>query len=359
MSKTICVLNLGSTSSKVAIFEDNVEMYSETIRHDPQMLARTRRPVDQMEFRRNSILSAVHQAGYHFASFDAICSRAGVLRPIESGTYTIDYSVMADVLDPEVGGRGPHGLGILIANEISMKYDIPGYFCDPVSTDELKDIARITGFKGMERKSHFHALNQKAVARRCAEEIGKPYEELNLIGVHLGGGTSVVAHEKGKCIEIHNCTEEGAFSMDRCGNLPTSQVVNYCFSGTDKDEVRHKLGREGGVFSYLGTSDMREVEQRMKDGDKEAKEIYEAFAYQHSKCIGEMAAALRFDVDGIFITGGIAHRESMIDLIKGYVGKLAPIYVFPGEEEMKSLAEGALRVLNGEEKAHKYQPKYL
>ena len=355
----IFVLNLGSTSSKIAIFEDDQEKFSKTINHDPQMLARTRRPVDQMEMRRNALYEAVHKAGYHFANFDAICSRAGVLRPIESGTYTVDYSVMADVLDPEVGGRGPHGLGLLIANEISMKYDIPAFFCDPVSTDELRPVARISGVKGMERRSNFHALNQKAVARRCAEVIGKPYEELNLIGVHLGGGTSVVAHEKGRCVEIHNCTEEGAFSMDRPGNLPTTQIVNYCFSGVSKEDVRLALGRQGGVYSYLGTSDMRNVEQRVKDGDQEAKLIYEAFAYQHCKCIGEMAAALRFDVDGIFITGGIAHRESMIELIKGYVGKLAPIYVFPGEEEMKSLAMGALRVLNGETEALQYRPQYF
>ena len=206
----------------------------------------------------------------------------------------------------------------------------------------------------MERISRFHALNHKAVARKCAKEIGKPYEELNLIGIHLGGGTSVAAHEKGRCIEIHDCSEEGAFSMDRGGHLPTNQLVDYCFKIGNISDVKFALKREAGVVSYLGTTDMRDVEAMVDSGNEEAALIFDAFAYQHAKCVGEMAAAMCFDVDGIFITGGIAYSDKMVKKLSHYIEKLAPIYVFPGEEEMQSLAEGALRVLNGETEAGTY-----
>lgn len=349
----ILVLNLGSTSSKVAVFENDQEKFSETIRHDAELLAKAKMPAEQFDFRKDGILNAVTAAGYDLKDFGAVCSRAGLLKPIASGTYVIDENVKHDAQDIEIGGRQPHGLGLVIADALAKEYGIPAYFCDPVSTDELTDVARVSGFKGMERISRFHALNQKAVARQCAAQIGKPYEELNLIGVHLGGGTSVAAHKGGRCVEIHDCSEEGAFSMDRSGHLPTNQLVDYCFSGKDKSDIKFTLKREGGVFSYLGTSDMREVEERMNE-DAEAKLIFEAFAYQHAKCIGEMAAAMSFKVDGIFLTGGIAYSKVMVDLLKGYIGDLAPVYEFPGEEEMKSLAVGALRVLNGEIVAKTY-----
>ena len=302
----ILTLNMGSTSSKVAVYEDDQEKFSETVRHDADLLAKTKMPADQLEFRKENIFSAIENAGYKFTDFDAVCSRAGLIRPIESGTYIINDNAISDALDPELGGRQPHGLGMVIAKSIRDEYGIPAFFCDPVSTDEFTDVARVSGFKGMERISRFHALNQKAVARKCAETIGKPYEELNLIGIHLGGGTSVAAHEKGRCVEIHDCSEEGAFSMDRSGHLPTNQLVDYCFSGKSKSDIKYTLKREGGVFSYLGTSDMREVEALMDAGNEEAELIFRAFAYQHAKCVGEMAAAMCFDVNGIFITGGIA-----------------------------------------------------
>ena len=351
----ILTLNLGSTSSKVAVFEDDIEKFSETVRHDAELLSAHKMPKDQFDFRKDNIFSAIEKAGYRLSDFDAVCSRAGLIKPVESGTYIVNDNAVRDAQDLDLGGRQPHGLGMVIAKAISDEYGMPAYFCDPVSTDELKDVARVTGFKGMERISRFHALNQKAVARKCAEAIGRPYEELNLIGIHLGGGTSVAAHERGKCVEIHDCTEEGAFSMDRAGNLPTNQLVDYCFSGRSLSDVKFTFKREGGVFSYLGTSDMRDVEAMAKDGNAEAKLILEAFAYQHAKCVGEMAAAMRFKVDGVFITGGIAYSESMVSMIRGYIEDLAPIYIFPGEEEMRSLAEGALRVLNGEVEAKEYK----
>lgn len=352
----LLTLNLGSTSSKVAVFEDAKEKFNETVRHDMELLMKSSAPIDQLDIRRENIFSAIENAGFKFSDFDAVCSRAGLIRPVESGTYLVNDSAIRDALDPEFGGRQPHGLGMVIAKEISEEYGIPAYFCDPVSTDELPDVARVTGFKGMERISRFHALNHKAVARKCADAIGKPYEELNLIGIHLGGGTSVAAHEKGRCIEVHDCTEEGAFSMDRCGHLPTNQIVDYCFSGRDITDIKNTIKREGGIYSYLGTSDMREVEAMADSGNEEAALLFDAFAYQHAKCVGEMAAAMCFEVDGIFITGGIAYSDKMVNKIKHYIGKLAPVYIFPGEEEMQSLAEGAMRVLRGECEAKKYEP---
>ena len=350
----ILTLNLGSTSSKVAIFEDETEQYSETVRHDAALLAQAKMPAEQLGFRKENIYAAIEKAGYHFTDFDAVCSRAGLIKPIESGTYVIDDNVIRDAQDIELGGRQPHGLGLVIAKAIHDEFGVPAFFCDPVSTDEFTEVARVTGFEGMERISRFHALNQKAVARKCAAAIGKPYEELNLVGIHLGGGTSVAAHQHGRCVEIHDCSEEGAFSMDRSGNLPTNQLVDYCFSGRSKSDIKFTLKREGGVFSYLGTSDMLEVENRALAGDAKAKLIYDAFAYQHVKCAGEMAAVMRFKVDAFFITGGIAYSKLMVEKISSYLEDLAPVYVFPGEEEMRSLAEGALRVLRKETEAKIY-----
>lgn len=354
----ILVLNLGSTSSKVAVFEDETEKFSKTVRHDAELLAQSKMPADQLSFRRQNIFDAITDAGYALGDFDAVCARGGVLKEVESGTYAIDDNVIRDAQDIELGGRQPHGLGLVIAKTLHDEYGVPAYFCDPVSTDELPDVAKVTGFKGMERISRFHALNQKAVARKCAAALGKKYEDVRLIGVHLGGGTAVVAHDHGKCVEIHDCAEEEAFAMDRAGGLPTFQLVDYAYKafqeGKTASDVKFVLKRQAGVFSYLGTSDMMEVQKRIDEGDEYAKLIFDAFAYQHAKCIGQCAAVLHFKVDAIFLTGGIAHSREMCDAIESYIGDFAPVYEFPGEEEMQSLALGALRVLRGEEAVKVY-----
>lgn len=351
----ILVFNFGSTSSKVAIFNDEKCEFEKTIRHDSDTLKRFALPQEQYELRKKIVIEEIEKAGYSFDSFDAICSRAGLLRPTPSGTYKINDRAIEDVKDIEIGGRQPHGLGIRLADEISKKYNIPAYFCDPVSTDELTDVARVSGMKGMERKSQFHALNQKAVAIKTAKAIGKPYEELNLIGVHLGGGTSVAAHCKGLCIDISDCSAEDAFALDRAGGLPVPQVVDWCFSGESKADIKMKLRREAGLYSYLGTTDFREVVKRVHDGDEEAKLIYDALVYQHVKAIGGLAAIMKFDIDAIFFTGGMAFDEEFINEFKKYIGKIAPIYIFPGEDEMMSLANGAIRVLKGETEVKEYR----
>jgi len=351
----VLIFNFGSTSSKVAVFEDETEKFSETIRHDPELLASFALPQDQFEMRKEAVFEALDKAGYDLSKFDAVCSRAGLLSPIPSGTYKINDKAIEDVMDIEIGGRQPHGLGIRVADAISKEFGIPAYFCDPVSTDEMQDVARVTGFKGMTRKSQFHALNQKAVARKAAADLGKKYNEVNLIGVHLGGGTSVAAHVKGQCIDISDCSEEDAFALDRSGGLPVTQVVDLCFEGQSKADIKMMLRRAGGLSSYLDTTDFREVCKRVDEGDKEAKLIYDALVYQHVKTIGAFAAIMGFDVDGIFFTGGMAYDEGFMKAFKSYnIEKIAPVFIYPGEEEMLALAQGALRVLNGEEEAKEY-----
>lgn len=344
----ILVINLGSTSSKIAVYDGDREVFAKTAAHQAEALKAYRTDGAQLEFRKQVIFEMLSRAGFELSQFSAVCSRGGPLGPVESGTYRIDKAALKDALNPDIGGRHPSCLGVVIAYDISEKYNIPAYFVDPVSTDELIEEARVTGLKGMERISMFHALNQKAAARRAAAMLHKPYEDLNLIGVHMGGGVSVAAHRKGRVIDNYNVIDEGCFSMDRGGSLPTTDIVNLCFSGADKQAIKKMLGSEAGVYSYLKTKDFKEVEARVKSGDTKAARIFNAMVYQHVKCIGAMAAAMHFEVDAVFLTGGIAYSAMMCGALKAYIDKLAPVIELPGENEMKSLAEGVMRVMRGE-----------
>lgn len=343
----ILVINPGATSTKIAVYEDETEVFSASLSHAPEELSGFSRVVDQLPLRERLVRSALQNAGYATASFDAVCSRGGLVRHIPSGTYAIDDQVIHDIYHPPFGEHAS-SLGPLIAHSIAAEAQLPAYLVDPVSVDELQPLARVTGLDGMERESFFHALNQKAVARKAALDLGKPYESLNLIVVHMGGGVSVAAHEKGRVVDVYNVKDEGSFSLDRAGGLPVNALVNLCYSGITKQDLKRKLSFEAGVFSYLGTRDFREVEKRMLEGDEKATLVYHAMAYQHAKDIGAMAAVLRYDVDAILFTGGIANSERFCAEIAGYVGKIAPIHRYPGEEEMRALALGALRVLRGE-----------
>jgi butyrate kinase len=343
----ILIINPGATSTKIAVYDDESEAFSATLWHAPEDLSGFLRIVDQLPLREGIVRTELAQAGYAAASFDAVCSRGGLIRHIPSGTYAIDDQVIHDIYNPPFGEHAS-SLGPLIARSIANEAQIPAYLVDPPSVDELQPIARISGLKGMERESFFHALNQKAVARKAAADIGKPYEALNLIGVHMGGGVSVAAHEKGRVVDVFNVRDEGSFSLDRPGSLPVNALINLCYSGVKKQDVKYQLSFEAGVFSYLGTRDFREVERRMIEGDTDATKVFRAMAYQHAKDIGAMAAVLRFAVDAILLTGGIAYSDLFCEEITGYVGKTAPVLRYPGEEEMRSLALGALRVLRGE-----------
>lgn len=350
----ILVINPGATSTKIAVYDEDKELMRVGIDHDAAEMDKYDRIVDQMPFRRDIILKTLEEKGYKLEDFDAVCGRGGLLKHIQSGTYKVNDAVINDIKNPLYGEHAAN-LGSYISKELADRVGIPAFFVDPVSVDELDDVARYSGLKGIERQSFFHALNQKAVARKAAANIGKPYEELNMIIVHLGGGVSVAAHKKGQVVDVFNVKDDGSMGMDRGGGIPVNALVNLCYSGKSKTEVKKMLGHEAGVFSYTGTKDFRTVENNAFDkDDKECLGAFRAIAYQLAKDIGSMAAVLHCDVDAIAFTGGMAYSDRFCEEIGSYVNKIAPIMRFPGEEEMKALADGALRALhNGDYKTYK------
>ena len=349
----VLIINPGATSTKIAVFEEDRQLFKLGIDHSAEELDRFEKVIDQADYRKNAILTAVAEAGFQLTDFDAVCGRGGLYRPIPSGTYAVNDKVMADV-EAAPYGEHPSNLGAYLAKKIGDMVGIPAFFVDPVCVDELTDVAHYTGFAEFRRLCQFHALNQKSIGRKAAKELGKKYEEANLIVCHLGGGVSVAAHDHGRVVDVFNVKDEGAMGMDRGGALPVNQLINYCYSGKSKDEVKKILGRRAGMFSYLGTTDFRVICAKVVEGDPKYVEAYQALVYQLSKDIGAMAAVLKFQVDAIVYTGGMAYEQFFCDDITDYVGKLAPVIRLPGEEEMRSLAEGALRVLHGEQEAAVY-----
>ena len=349
----VLIINPGATSTKIAVFEEDRQLFKLGIDHSAEELDRFEKVIDQADYRKNAILTAVAEAGFQLTDFDAVCGRGGLYRPIPSGTYAVNDKVMADV-EAAPYGEHPSNLGAYLAKKIGDMVGIPAFFVDPVCVDELTDVAHYSGFAEFRRLCQFHALNQKSIGRKAAKELGKKYEEANLIVCHLGGGVSVAAHDHGRVVDVFNVKDEGAMGMDRGGALPVNQLINYCYSGKSKDEVKKILGRRSGMFSYLGTTDFRVICAKVVEGDPKYVEAYQALVYQLSKDIGAMAAVLKFQVDAIVYTGGMAYEQFFCDDITDYVGKLAPVIRLPGEEEMRSLAEGALRVLHGEQEAAVY-----
>ena len=298
-------------------------------------------------------MDAVAESGYQLSDFDAVCGRGGLYRAIPSGTYAVSDAVMRDV-EQAPYGEHPSNLGAYLAKKLGDMVGIPAFFVDPVCVDEMTEVAHISGFREFRRQSLFHALNQKATARKAAEQMGKRYEDVKLIVCHLGGGVSVAAHDHGRVVDVFNVKDEGAMGLDRGGSLPVNALINYCYSGKSKEEVKRIFGRQSGMFSYVGTTDFREICAKVVEGDPKFVQAYEALVYQLAKDIGAMAAVLHFDVDAIVYTAGMAYEEFFCNDISKYVAKLAPIIRLPGEEEMRSLAEGALRVLHGEQEAGVY-----
>ncbi len=350
----VLVINPGSTSTKIAIYEKESPIYSESINHSAQELAHYHSVIDQLDYRLELIHSALEKAGHSIDELDAVSARGGFTKPVVAGTYRVDENVV-DTMKHHAVHDHASNLGSLLAWELTKDTDIPAFFVDPVSVDEFTDVARVTGFSKMERKSFFHALNHRSTARKAAEQLGKTYDTCNLVVAHLGGGVTTAAHKKGKAVDVYNLYDEGCFAMDRGGALPINQLIDYCYSGATKQEVLKTLSSQSGVLSYLGTKDFKSVVDRAFDeGDEKAMLIFKAMAYQLSKDIGSMSAVLEYDVDAIVITGGMAYSERLIAEIKKYVSKIAPVLVLPGENEMLSLAQGALRVLTGEEEARIY-----
>jgi len=344
----VLVINPGATSTKVAVFDEETQLFKEGIDHSAEELDRFEHVIDQAEYRKQTILKTVAKAGFQLTDFDAVCGRGGLYHAIPSGTYRVNDKVMHDV-ETAPYGEHPSNLGAYLAKEIGDMVGIPSFFVDPVCVDEMTEVAHYTGFAEFRRLCMFHALNQKSIARKAAKQLGKTYEQAHLIVCHLGGGVSVAAHDCGRVVDVFNVKDEGSMGMDRGGSLPVNQLIDYCFSGLSKAEVKKNLGRRAGMFSYLGTTDFRVVCASVAAGDAKAREAYQALVYQLAKDVGAMAAVLKFDVDAIVYTGGMAYDEDFCNDISAYVGKIAPVLRLPGEEEMRSLAEGALRVLHGEE----------
>ncbi len=348
MPRKILVINPGATSTKICVFEDKEEVMRVGIDHDAAEIAKYPNVVSQADFRRQAILTAIAEKGYKLEDFDAICGRGGLFKHIPSGTYKVNDAVIRDIENPPYGEHAAN-LGAYLAKELADSVGIPAFFVDPVCVDEFEPLARYSGLNlpGFERQSFFHALNHKSVARKAAEHLGRAYEELNLIVCHLGGGVSVAAHKKGRVIDVNNVKDEGAMGMDRAGTLPANALVNLCFKeGMTKADAKRIIGQEAGIYSYTGTKDFRDVENAAFDeGNEKMVEAFRAIAYQLAKDVGQMAAVLRFNVDAIVYTGGMAYSERFCEEISSYVNKIAPILRLPGEEEMKSLAEGALRAL--------------
>lgn len=349
----ILVINPGATSTKIAVFDEEQQLYKLGLDHSAEELNQFDRVIDQADYRKAAILDAITAAGYKLTDFDAVCGRGGLYRPIPSGTYAVNDKVMHDV-ETAPYGEHPSNLGAYLAKKLGDMVGIPAFFVDPVCVDEMTEVAHYTGFAEFRRLCQFHALNHKSIGRKAAQELGKAYEDVNLIVCHLGGGVSVGAHRHGRVVDVCNVKDEGSMGMDRAGGLPVNQLIDYCFSGKTKDEVKKTLGRRAGMLSYVGTTDFRQVRARMAEGDAKAAEAYQALVYQLAKDIGAMAAVLHFDVDAIVYTGGMAFGETFCDDITAYVGKIAKVIRLPGEEEMRALAEGALRVLHGQQEAAQY-----
>lgn len=349
------IINPGSTSTKIGVFEDETLLFEETLRHSTEEIAQYASIVNQKDFRKQIILDLLEKKDFDIKSLQVIVGRGGMLKPIPGGTYAVSDALLEDL---KIGKQGQHAsnLGGILAREIGDSIGVPSYIVDPVVVDELMPISRYSGVPELPRTSVFHALNQKAVAKRYAKEQGKPYDSFNLIVVHMGGGVSVGAHEKGRVIDVFNALDgDGAFSPERAGAVPTGALIKMCFSGQySEKEVYKKAVGNGGFNAYVGTNDMRDVEKMVNDGDAKAAEVREAFIMQVAKDIGSMACVLKGKVDQIIVTGGIAYDKVVVAGLKERAEFIAPFTVYPGEDELLALTQGALRVMNGEEKAMEY-----
>ncbi len=353
----ILAINPGSTSTKVAVFRNTRELFLKTIKHSSEELSQFARITDQYSFRKNIILRELENAHIEIRNIILVVGRGGLVKPIASGVYVVNEALIEDL---KIGVQGQHAsnLGGLIAHDIAQS--IPGakaFIADPVVVDELEDIARISGHPLFERVSIFHALNQKAIARQHAKSISRSYEELNLIIVHLGGGISVGAHRNGRVIDVNQALDgEGPFSPERSGTLPVGALVKMCFSGDyTQEEIRKMINGKGGLVAYLGTNDAYEVEKRAAAGDEQAELIQQSMAYQVAKDIGAMSTVLKGHVDAILLTGGIAYGKPFVNMLSERISHLAPIFVYPGEDEMRALAMNGLMVLKGEAEAREYR----
>lgn len=353
----IFVINPGSTSTKIALYDDERCLWTDTQRYDTKMLEGFSTIIDQEQFRYSEILKVLESKQVTPSDFDAVVGRGGLMKPIKGGTYLVNSAMLKDLKQMTYGAHASN-LGALLAIRFATAAgDIPAFIVDPVVVDELADEARISGLPEIPRISIFHALNQKAVARRAAADLKKNVNECNLIVAHMGGGVSVGAHQQGRVIDVNNALDgEGPMSPERSGGLPVGGLIELCFSGKyTLKEIQKMINGKGGLVAHLGTNDLREVEKRVESGEPNAKLVFDALCLQISKEIGSCSAVLKGQVDAIVLTGGLAYSDQLCQSISEKVTFIAPVLRYPGEDEMQALAEGAFRVLQGMETPLKYE----
>jgi len=356
MEYNILVINPGAGSTRIAVYKNTRPILEENIRHTPEELSQFPRIIDQYQWRKEQVIDFLKNKKFDINTLSAVVGRGGPFKPLKSGTYFVNERLIEDIKTGNYQSEHPSLLGAMIAKEIADSLGIKAYFVDPVSVDEFWELSRFSGLKEIPRKALSHALNVRMVAKKTAKRIKKPYDKCNFIIVHLGTGITVAAHLKGRQVDSSNANEDGPFSPQRTGSLPTIPLVEMCFSGKYKEiEVKKKLLREGGLLSYLGTDDIKKVEERISQGDQYAELVYNALVYQVAKEIGAYAVVLKGKIDAIIITGGIAYSKKFVYLLKSWIKFLCPrFYVYPGEGEMEALARGVLSVLKGEESPSEY-----
>lgn len=351
----ILVINPGGTSTKISVFEGKMQIFKKNISHTQKDLNDYKTVFDQYQYRKDLILNTLEENNFQVKLFNCVVGRGGLMKPIPGGTYAVNDRMIED-LKNAINGEHASNLGAVLAKNIGDEIGVPSFVVDPVSVDEFQDISRITGISDIEKASWLHSLNHKAVCRKVSEELGGNYKDYNFIVAHLGSGISIVAHNKGKMIDGSGGRSDGPFSPERSGGLLAYPLIKLCYSGKyTEGEMVNKVSNIGGMYDYLGTKDMLEIESRIEKGDKKAKLIMDAFIYQVAKEIAMYGASLYGNVDKIILTGGIAHSNLVINEVKKRVSYLAPVDVIPGEMEMEALALGALRVLDGVEEAKEYK----
>ncbi|MCX7024948.1 MAG: butyrate kinase [Spirochaetes bacterium] len=352
---TILVINPGSTSTKIGVFEGDRELFTENLAHSAEEIAAFHSIASQYEFREKHILDLLRKRDFDLKRLSAIVGRGGLLKPIPGGVYAVSETMKKELLEARYGEHASN-LGALIADKLARQLGVPAFIADPVVVDELSELARVSGHKLFQRKSIFHALNQKAVCRRWCAEKGRAYEDVNLIVAHMGGGISIGLHQGGKVVDVNQALNgEGPFSPERSGTLPSGDLVKLCFSGkySEKDVLKMITG-QGGLVSFMGSNDMRVAENGFKAGDPAATLYLKAFIYQVGKYIGGLAAAANGKVDAIILTGGIAYSQDVVDGIRTMTAFIAPVIAYPGEGELQALALAGIRALSGETPARSY-----
>ena len=351
----ILAINPGSTSTKISLYNGAEEVFTKTLRHSSEEIGGFDKVIDQFKFRETTIVAALEESGVKLEDLAAVVGRGGLLRPISSGVYAVNEEMVEDLKSAKYGEHASN-LGGIIALEISKRVGCPAYIADPVVVDEMCDVARVGGHPMFPRLSIFHALNHKAIAKLYAKEIGRDYSDLNLVVAHLGGGCSIAAHSKGKVVDVNNALMgDGPFSPERTGGISAMQLAKVCFSGEyTHEEIKKIISGKGGIVAHLGTNSFKDVDDMVAAGDPKATLISDAFVYNVAKAIGGMAAALSGNVDGIVVTGGIAYGKLIMQQLTDMVKFIAPVKIYPGEDEMGALAKNAFAVIEGKEEVKQY-----